>query len=120
MSNHIKTGAIGEERAVNYLLSKGYIIIETNWRFGHKEIDIIVKKGNILVIAEVKTRRSKAFEKPYEAVTQKKQEFLIEAAEAYVIGKNLDLDVQFDIISIYINNETTQIEHIQNAFSPQF
>jgi len=120
VAEHNKKGRLGEEKAVEYLQSKGYDILETNWRFGHKEIDIIALLKNMLFVIEVKTRSSKAFDKPYESVTKKKQDFLIEATEAYIIEKELDYEVQFDIISIYLLEKTVEIEHIQNAFNPQF
>ena len=120
MADHNKTGTLGEKLAVDYLLHKGYEILETNWRSGHKEIDIIAKSNETLVIAEVKTRRSKAFEQPFEAVNDKKQEFLIDAAEYYLEEKELDLEVRFDIISIYLIKDNPEIDHIENAFSPLF
>ena len=56
MDEHLKTGTIGEELACRYLESLGYTIHERNWRYGHKEVDIIAQWGPTLVIAEVKTR----------------------------------------------------------------
>jgi len=120
VSEHNETGKLGEKLATEFLVSKSYKILERNWHSGHKEIDIIAKKDNQIIIIEVKTRRSLYFEKPYESVTKKKQELLIEAAENYLIENNLDIDVQFDIISIYIENTKPFIEHIQDAFSPEF
>ena len=120
MARHIITGIKGEKLAVEYLVSKNYIILEKNWRSGHKEIDIIAQKGNLLVIAEVKTRRRILNEMPYEAVTEKKQQLLIEATEAYVNEKDVDFEIRYDIISIFLNSNKTQIEHIKNAFTPLF
>ena len=50
MAEHNDLGKIGEELAVNYLIEKGYEILERNWRNKHKEIDIIAKDGGTLVI----------------------------------------------------------------------
>lgn len=41
MDQHLKTGATGEELACRYLERHGYSILERNWRYQHREIDII-------------------------------------------------------------------------------
>ena len=46
-----------EIMACNYLEQEGYTILETNWRSGHKEIDIIAKENEMLVIVEVKKKK---------------------------------------------------------------
>ena len=109
-------GIIGEDLAVNYLINKGYQILERNWRSGHKEIDIIAREEDTLVIVEVKTRKSNTYGEPDIAVGVMKQRMLIWAADAYVRYKNLDVDVRFDIISIVITDKEPEIEHIEDAF----
>ncbi len=113
-----KFGNKGEKIALQFLKKKGYDILETNWFYGHKEIDIVAFKDNELIIVEVKTRSSNYFGEPYEFVDRKKQLFLIEAANGYLEEKGLDLPVRFDVISILIRNGKTEIFHIENAFSP--
>lgn len=120
MADHINTGKLGEEMAVKYLILKAYQILETNWRFGHKEIDIIAKNSNEIVFIEVKTRKSSYYEKPHEAVGMRKQELLIDAAEAFLEEREMDVEIRFDIISILLDKKEPQIEHIENAFTPLF
>lgn len=109
-------GMLGEELAANYLINKGYQILERNWRSGHKEIDIIALHDTDLVIVEVKTRKSGDYGEPEIAVGRYKQRMLIWAADAYVRYKNLDVDVRFDIISVVITDGEPEIEHIEDAF----
>ena len=122
MEEHIKTtveiGKNSEDLAVAYLENKGYQILERNWRSGHKEIDIIALDGDMLVIVEVKSRKSLDFGDPDVAVGVMKQRMLIYAAEAYINYHNLDLEVRFDIISMIITPQGEQIEHIEDAFCP--
>ena len=118
MSEAYDLGKVGEELAGNHLIGKGYQILERNWRFGHKEIDIIACKDNVLAVIEVKTRKSDDFGKPDIAVGREKQRMLIRAADAYVRYKGLDVDVRFDIISIIVNERGQHIEHIEDAFTP--
>ena len=116
MNNNQDFGKLGEDLAVNYLVNKGYRILERNWRSGHKEIDIIALDGDTLVAVEVKTRKSNTYGEPDIAVGVMKQRMLIWAADAYVRFKNLDVDVRFDIISIVITDTGEHIEHIEDAF----
>jgi putative endonuclease len=82
------------------------------------KIDIIAKKNNLLVIVEVKTRTSSFFERPQDAVTIKKQKHLISATNEYVSLKNFSGEIQFDIISVLLENNKEIIEHIEDAFYP--
>jgi len=112
-------GQQGEDIAVEYLKSKGYKIIERNWRCHHYEIDIIARnKENLLIIVEVKTRTTPIFGEPYEAVGKKKEQNLINAAEVYIYKNKLKTETRFDIISIVIIDGKYHIDHIKDAFFP--
>ena len=118
MAKHNELGKRGEELAVQYLTEKGYEILECNWRNVHKEIDIIGKKDNVLVVVEVKTRQSEEYGEPDIAVTRQKQTRLISAANAYLFQNKLDINTRFDIISIVLKNGEPIINHIEDAFLP--
>ena len=118
MARHINTGRKGESIAVQYLKSQGFRILETNWRNGHDEIDIIALDENELVIVEVKTLSSEYFGYPEEAVNKKKQNFLIRATQAYVDQNEIDLEIRYDIVSIYLKEQSHKIYHIKDAFTP--
>ncbi len=117
-AQHLDTGKKGEQYAQAYLQSKGYTIRHTNWRYRHKEIDIVALKDHILHIIEVKTR-SNLLLSPRSSVTLRKQRFLIQAANAYIEKYDISEEIQFDIIEVIIkNNKTFEINHIQEAFHP--
>ncbi|MCH7534372.1 MAG: YraN family protein [Bacteroidetes bacterium] len=118
MAKHYDLGIKGEEIALIELKNKGYEILETNWRHDRAEIDIISVKDNFLVIVEVKTRSTRAFGNPEEAVNDVKEFNLIRAAEAYIEENDIDLECRFDIVSIIISNDTYAIEHFEDAFTP--
>ena len=119
MATHNELGALGEQIAVDYLLERGYQILERNWSNGHKEIDIIAKDSDTLVIVEVKTRRCTYLVEPEASVDVFKQRHLIWAANSYVNRYQYDNDVRFDIISIIVDkNKEKRIEHIEDAFYP--
>lgn len=121
MAQHNETGRWGEQMAVDYLVGKGYIIREQNWRFSHYEIDIIALSpdGFTLAFIEVKTRDSDEVLDPMLAVDRKKMTRLRKAANAYVIAHENFEELCFDIITI-IGNATTgfRVEHAENAYNP--
>src|SRR4051812_8469784 len=99
MPKHSKIGIKGEEIAAGFLQNKGYIIVHRNWRSGKKELDIIASKGDLLVIAEIKTRSKLDFAFPEEAVNKRKQKFIKAATEAYVATNPQYRDIRYDIVS---------------------
>ncbi len=118
MAEHNETGFKGEELAEKYLRNAGYEILEKNWHFGRNEIDIIAKEGDFLVIVEVKTRRTNNFGEPEEFVNRAKQRSLIAAANGYIMKKDLDLEVRFDIVSVLYNGSSYTVKQIKDAFYP--
>ena len=116
MAQHNELGKLGEKKAVDFLLRNGYEILDTNWRHLKGEIDIVAKKEDVLAIIEVKTRTSIDIVAPEDAVNEKKKKLLIATANQYVIEKDIDEDVRFDIISIHKNKNKFEIKHIDDAF----
>lgn len=100
MAAHNDLGKWGEEVAAKYLLNKGYIIIDRDWKSGHRDIDIIARSGDIVVFIEVKTRRNNVFGEPEDAVNFMKLRNLRAAVNHYVKYKHINNDIQFDVISI--------------------
>lgn len=108
-----------EFMARTYLEQQGYIILETNWRSGHKEIDIIAKEKDTLVIVEVKARKNEDFINTESAVDEKKMRNLIRAAHNYILIKNLDCETRFDIITLVLDEKGEyKLNHIKDAFLP--
>ncbi len=116
MAQHNELGKKGEQLAVNFLLKKGYNIIERNYRFDKAEVDIIAQQNDTLAIIEVKTRSSTDFGNPQDFVKPKQIQRLVKAIDEYVNVNGLDLEVRFDIIAIVKENNSFNIEHLENAF----
>ena len=93
-------GEQGESLARKYFEERGYDIVQTNWRHGHWEIDIIAAAANILHIIEVKTRNSDIGGFPEENVNRKKLLTLMKAAEVYVNIDKRWQQLQFDILAV--------------------
>ena len=120
MAQHNLLGNKGEMLASRFLLDKGYAVHHHNWRSGHKEIDIIAQERNVLVFVEVKSRASEAFGNAHDAVDEKKIKLLISAAQAYLQKYKIDLKFRFDIITVIGECEPYRIEHIEEAFHPEW
>ncbi len=118
MADFHETGKKGEQIAVKYLSGKGFHILEQNWRSGSNEIDIIAQQNDIIVIVEVKTRRTNYFGEPEEFVNKTKQKLLVKAANTYVLKNNLENEVRFDIVSVLFKGNEYAINHIEDAFYP--
>lgn len=119
MAEHNELGEEGEKIAQEHLLSLGYKILETNWRKGKMEVDIIAQQQDYLVLIEVKTRSSDQFGHPEAFVDGKKQMMMAEAAENYIYDKQLtDINVRYDILSLVISSNHCSVLHIQDAFYP--
>ncbi len=116
MAAHNELGKWGEELAAEYLLEKGYEIIERDWKSGHHDLDIIAKEGDTLAIVEVKTRRTRLFGDPEEAVDYRKRQSLQSAINHYVKSHHVKATVRFDIISIVGTiGSTPEIDHIKDV-----
>ena len=121
MAKHNELGKWGEAEAVRFLETKGYAILERDWRFGKRDLDIVAltEDACTLVVVEVKTRGTDDMKAPEEAVDVKKMRNLAVAANAYVKEHVVAQEVRFDIISIVgTADKMERIDHLVDAFNP--
>ena len=118
MAAHNELGRWGEEMAVRYLERKGYVIVERDWKSGHRDIDIIALDDSTVVFVEVKTRTDEDVLPAVDAVDARKRQRIIYAAESYIRMCPLNLSPRFDIITVVGSAPNQQIEHIPDAFLP--
>jgi putative endonuclease len=110
-------GNRGELLAMNHLRHNGFEIIEMNYHFGHGEIDIIARDGDVLVFCEVKTRYNDEFGDPEYAITARKQQQIRRIAQGYLFEHEIkEQDCRFDVVAIRMHGAKPQINHIRNAF----
>lgn len=117
MAEHNDKGKQGEALAIRFLIDNDYHILETNWRLGHLEADIIARKDNYIVFVEVKTRSSDLYGSPEIFVDRRKQRSYIRLANAYILQNNRQEEARFDIITVILGLGQCKIEHIPHAFS---
>lgn len=117
MARHNKIGEMAENLATDYLLRKGYKILERNWRFSRAEIDVVAMDAEILVFVEVKSLGYDTFTRPEASVTTYKQGLIMDAASQYMEKIGHDWEIRFDVISMILNEgELVELEHFEDAF----
>ena len=103
------TGLVGEKIACEALHQRGYRIVARNWRSrpgicegsASGEVDIIARDGDWWVFVEVKTRRSRSFGLPEEALTPTKAKRLAALAQTYLATHGIDgVNWRIDLIAI--------------------
>jgi putative endonuclease len=110
-------GQRGEQTAADYLKSRGYSIVETNWRCPHGEIDVIARQDAMMIFVEVRTRRTDSTEQPFESITPAKQKRLQKLAYAYLSAHQLKhIAWRIDLIAIaWPRSGEPIIEHVENG-----
>lgn len=111
-------GRKGEEIAAEYLVQRGYQIIERNYHSQQGEIDLIVRDKDFLVFVEVKSYSFRSYGSPVGAIRASKKESIIHAAERYLYKNNIkDMFCRFDVIAIFQKRDGSRvIDHYKDAF----
>jgi putative endonuclease len=123
-------GRWGERQAAAYLQAQGYAILAHNARTAYGEIDLVARletdaqtsagkpPAPLVVFVEVKTRSSRAYGLPEEAITAQKQAHMLASAQAY-LQEHPELvgDWRIDVIAVqrYSGGQAPQITHFENA-----
>jgi putative endonuclease len=104
-SENVNKGKYGEDLAAVYLQTRGYQIVFRNFHSKYGELDLVVKKNNLLVFVEVKTRTQDRFGTPGEAVGARKQKHMEYAAKYFIQRFGFHhADLRFDVIEINLNH----------------
>ena len=116
--NNYQAGILGQQAAEDFLLRRGFQILDRNYRIKTGEIDLIAKDGDCITFIEVKYRSSLRYGYPSESVGYKKQRRVIEVAMQYLSRHGLeDCDVRFDVTQVLLVSGKLYISHIENAFT---
>ncbi|MCR4954869.1 MAG: YraN family protein [Treponema sp.] len=115
--NNKERGNLGEEKASQYLLSKGYEILARNWRTKYGEIDIICKKADVLVFVEVKTLPNATPDMLCAVLNKKKCERILKTSKRFLINNRQYSNsyIRYDVI-VFDMPGLPSVYHIENAF----
>lgn len=112
-------GRIGEQAALDHLEAGGYRILARNFRCPLGEIDLIAAQGGVTVFIEVKTRSTREYGPPFEAITRLKQRRLTRLATYYLKGTGrLNRPARFDAVSVAVrpDGHVETVEVLVDAF----
>ena len=112
-----RLGRAGERRAAWFYRLRGYRIVDRNVRLTAGEIDLVVRRGATLVIAEVKTRQSLSAGEGFVAVDRKKRERMIRLAGEY-IARHPHAHIRYDVLSLFWTGRRFVVSHYPDAFRP--
>ena len=121
MAAHNEFGAWGEQVAEEYLRHKGYSILERDWHYGHKDLDIVAYEDDTqtLVIVEVKARHTEAVSTALQAVSYQKEKNMIRAAFAFARSTgHFFPNIRFDVITIVGSKTDYKLEHYPGIIKP--
>ncbi|MEK7506696.1 MAG: YraN family protein [Patescibacteria group bacterium] len=114
-------GFLAENIAARHLESKGYRVIERNFRKPWGEIDVIAAKDGALYFVEVKANRQEFIGdfNPEVRVNPEKLSKIIKTAALYMTQETSapKAEWQVDIISVTFNQSTkkAKIKHFKNV-----
>ncbi len=115
-----QTGDRSETLAARYLETRGYRLLERNFRCRAGEADIIALDGEVLAVIEVKSLKSDFLRTPLEKVDHRKQKRLARVAECYVKKTSeTQRNIRFDVVAVDLTNtdgEEPRILLLKDAF----
>lgn len=116
-ARHLELGAYGEQLAARYLVDRGLVLLERNWRCPAGELDLVLREGGILVFCEVKTRRGRRFGHPLEAVDAAKVDRLHRLAAAWQEEHGVHPEhVRLDVVGLLVGSDgRARIEHVRGV-----
>ena len=108
-------GRYGEELAARHLQDDGFVVLERNWRCDLGEVDIVARDADVLVVCEVKTRRSTSHGSPFEAVTERKLHRLERLGLRWIRDHDVrPSSMRVDVVSVLRpTSGRTVIEHVR-------
>lgn len=110
-------GRAGEDLAADYYRRLGFTVIERNHRRPGGELDLVVRRGSLLVFCEVKSRGTDRFGVPAEAVRGRKQARIRRLAAGWMSDRRPGrVDVRFDVFSAIFRDGGVETMHIPDAF----
>lgn len=112
-----RLGQLGEALAAAHLERNGWTVVGRNVRLGHREIDLIVRRADIVAFVEVKTRTGHEFGHPLESITRRKRSEIERVARAWITRHGLpDDSYRFDAIAILWHPDKPSIDHVEDAW----
>lgn len=106
-----------ESAVAERLAREGYLIVGRNVRVGRLELDIIARKGSLLVVCEVRSRSSDRFGSPVDTIDRQKVARIRRATATWLHEQGLrGVSVRFDAAAVTFRGEEPEVVYYPNAF----
>jgi putative endonuclease len=116
MPSTLERGSEAEALVAAHLRARGFAILAHNARVGRLEIDLIARRGSLLVFCEVRSRATRAFVDPIFTITHAKVRRVRSAARAWLAFRRLRYEeVRFDAASVVLQPDP-EITYYEAAF----
>jgi putative endonuclease len=110
-------GRQAEARVAEHLLAQRFAIVGRNVRVGRLEIDIIARRGELLVFCEVRARTHDRFVAPAATIDARKVARLRSAAAQWLKqNRPGGVDVRFDAAAVVFDRPEGRIEYYEGAY----
>jgi putative endonuclease len=114
-------GALGERIAERWLRTRGWRVLERRFRSGHRDIDLIAERDDVIAFIEVKARRGTGFGDPVDAVHWRKRRELLRSALVWIDRSRHGFGpatraFRFDVVAVLIEGRRVRVRHLENAF----
>jgi putative endonuclease len=118
MARSHRFGIRCEQLAARHLTAAGWDVLDRNYRFGHREIDLIARSGAVVAFVEVKGRTGTAWGHPLAAVTRRKQREIERVARQWIARFGRPADVyRFDAIAVRLDaGGCPVVDHVADAW----
>ncbi len=117
MAESHRFGQRGEDLAARFLQGRGWRVLARNWRFHHKEIDLVVGRDRLVVFVEVKSRAADGLVSPLASIPAGKRRELATAARGWIALRGREGEsYRFDAVIVVRGPAGTRLEHVEDAW----
>lgn len=117
MGRSHRLGRWAEGQAAAYLRSRGWRVLDRNWRFHHKELDLVVEQDGLVAFVEVKARSAGGWGHALDAITVAKRRDLATAARGWIAEHGRPgHGYRFDAVFVTRSPDDVRVEHIEDAW----
>ena len=113
----MQRGALAEDMACAHLRALGCEVIGRNVRVGRLELDVIARRGRLIVFCEVRSRTSTWLMTPAQSIDPQKVQRIRNAAAQWLREAKLGaVQVRFDVTSVTFDVPGGRLNHLEGAF----
>lgn len=114
-------GRRAELAVADYLVAHGFALIARNLRLGALELDLVARRGGLVVVVEVRTRGDGSLQGPFESISPAKRARLVRAVDRLWrerLARMSEVErVRIDAAAVTFTRGQTRVEYVADAVS---